>query len=191
MEKHSVGELRVPGQPREGGRGTQPPVCTYVASCSPAGKHIFSFLEDFCHFPARRSRNARSRDCRAFNRTCGASLGLRQEGWRLLLNQIPPLTSVLAQGTYLKVTSRLSRSLPAPRSPQSRTGRCPPASLRNDHSLQGDFLGKDIPRALPLWFHSLVAIRQCITRLAGLLIPISWSHVPGGDSDFTPLKGKR
>lgn len=36
-------ELQVPGQPREGGRGTKAPVCPYVARCSPAAKHIVSF----------------------------------------------------------------------------------------------------------------------------------------------------
>lgn len=35
MGKAPVGKLQVPGQPREGGRGTEPPACMYVP-CIPA-----------------------------------------------------------------------------------------------------------------------------------------------------------
>lgn len=130
-----MGKLQVPGQPREGGRGTwHQPAQTYPAALA---KHSLSFLQDFCHFPAKTPPHSRPQDCRAFNHTRGASRGVRQGGWRWLRSQIPTLPSVLEQGAHLNVTPRLSWSLPASKSPQSRTGWCPPTCVGSHSSLQG------------------------------------------------------
>lgn len=105
----------------------------------PWEKHFLSFLQDFCHFPAKTPPHSRSQDCLAFNHARGTSLGVRQGGWRWLLSQIPALKSVLAQGTHLRVIPWLSQSLPASRSPQSRTSQCPPTCVGSFSSLQGPF----------------------------------------------------
>lgn len=99
---------KVPGQPREGGRGSwhQPAQADPAAALE---KHFLSFLQDFCRFPAKRPPDAGSQDFRALNPTRGASSGVPQGGWRWLLSQIPTLTSVLAQGAHLKVASKWDR----------------------------------------------------------------------------------
>lgn len=131
-----MGKLQVPGQPREGGRGTwHQPAQTYPAALA---KHSLSFLQDFCHFPAKTPPHSRPQDCRAFNHTRGASRGVRQGGWRWLRSQIPTSPSILEQGAHLKVTPWLSWSLPASSSPQSRTGRCPSTCVGSHSSLQGN-----------------------------------------------------
>lgn len=159
--KSSMGEPQILGQPREGGRGTESPACTYRARCSPAGKHTFSFLEDVCNFPARRSQNARSQDGRAFNHTCGASLGVRQEGWRLLLNQIHPLAKCFGMGN-------LSQGHP------TAELVCPSALVtsKQDRPVSSSLCGevqfpsrghswKGHPQALTLWIHQQMHHSPC------------------------------
>lgn len=82
------------------------PACTGGPSCSP-GKTLFKLSAGFLSFPSQETTRCWISGLQGFESHTWCLFGSPTRRW--LLSQIPTLTSVLAQGAHLKVTSKWDR----------------------------------------------------------------------------------